>query len=116
MKNRKEIIKRTEISLSKKTLVMSSIVLFLISHILMSKTSPRTLKKLQANLLETIAGRGVLINAVLSAKPIYFMLLFLLSKWIIKMIDNIRRRFVWHGHKIDDKKSMCLVSWNIVTM
>jgi hypothetical protein len=45
-----------------------------------------------------ITGRMILINAVLSAKPIYFMLVFLLSKWVIKEIDKIRRRFLWHGH------------------
>jgi hypothetical protein len=45
-----------------------------------------------------ITGRMILINAVLSAKPIYFMLVFLLSIWVIKEIDKIRRRFLWHGH------------------
>jgi hypothetical protein len=42
----------------------------------------------------SIAGRGVLINAVLSAKPVYFRSLYLLPKWVIKAIDNIRRRFL----------------------
>jgi hypothetical protein len=38
----------------------------------------------------SIAGREVLANAILSTKPVYFMLIFLLSKWIIKDIDKIR--------------------------
>jgi hypothetical protein len=49
----------------------------------------------QANNL-SITGRRVLINAVLSSKLIYFMSLFQLPKWIIEVIDNIRRRFLWH--------------------
>jgi hypothetical protein len=53
---------------------------------------------------------------MLSAKLVYFMSLYLLPKWVIKVIDNIRRRFLWHGHKQDDKKPMRLVSWNVVTM
>jgi hypothetical protein len=66
----------------------------------------------------SIAGIKILTNAVLSAKPIYFMSVFLLSKWVIKEIDKIRRRFLWHGHKeeLQDKKPMCLVNWRVVTM
>jgi hypothetical protein len=59
----------------------------------------------------SITGRGVLINVILSAKPVYFMSLYLLPKWVIKT-----GRFLWHGHKQDDKKSMCLIRWIIVTM
>jgi hypothetical protein len=59
----------------------------------------------------SITRREVLTNAVLSAKYVYFMSIFLLSKWIIMDIDKIRRRFLWQGHKeeLSDKKSMCLV-------
>jgi zinc-binding in reverse transcriptase len=64
----------------------------------------------------SLAGKGVLVNAVLSAKTVYFMSLYLLPKWVIKAIDNIRRRFLWHGHKCDDKKPMCLINWGIMTM
>jgi Reverse transcriptase (RNA-dependent DNA polymerase) len=71
----------------------------------------------QASKLSTV-GRLILINAVLSAKSIYFMSVFLLPKWVIKEIDKIRRRFLWHGHKeeLQDKKPMCLVNWRVVTM
>jgi predicted PurR-regulated permease PerM len=64
----------------------------------------------------SLAGRGVLVNAVLSAKTVYFMSIYMLPKWVTKAIDNIRRRFLWHGHKRDDRKPMCLVNWTTVTM
>jgi hypothetical protein len=45
------------------------------------------------------------------------MSVFLLPKWVIKEIDKIRRRFLWHGYKeLQDKKPMCLVNWRVVTM
>jgi hypothetical protein len=40
----------------------------------------------------------------------------MLPKWVTKAIDNIRRRFLWHGHKRDDRKPVCLVNWTTVTM
>jgi hypothetical protein len=42
----------------------------------------------------SITGRKILTNAVLSTTPIYFITSFLLSKWEIKTIDKIRRRFL----------------------
>jgi hypothetical protein len=65
----------------------------------------------QANKL-SIAGRIVLLNSVMSAILIYFMSMVLLPKWVIKAIDNIRRSFLWYGHKKGqvDKKSMCLIN------
>jgi hypothetical protein len=36
----------------------------------------------------SIVGRGVLVNAVLSAKLVYFMSLYLLPKWVIRAIDS----------------------------
>jgi hypothetical protein len=58
------------------------------------------------------------VNSVLSAKPIFFMSVFLLPKWVIKKIDVIRRRFLWHGHKESqsEKNAMCLVNWRVITM
>ena len=52
----------------------------------------------KANLL-SIGGRVTLINATLSAMPISFMSTFMLPKWLIRKIDKIRRKFLWHGHK-----------------
>jgi hypothetical protein len=50
--------------------------------------------------------------------PVYFMSTFLLPKWVIKELNKIRRRFLWHGHKVDQiaTKPICLVNWQIDTM
>lgn len=37
----------------------------------------------------SIGGRITLINAVLTAMPLYFMSTFILPKWVIKKIDKI---------------------------
>ncbi|KAK5834456.1 hypothetical protein PVK06_018334 [Gossypium arboreum] len=58
------------------------------------------------------AGRVVLINAVLSALPIYFMSLFCAPVTIIKRIDKIRWNFLWGS--IDGKKKMAKIRWNII--
>jgi hypothetical protein len=65
----------------------------------------------------SIAGRIVILNSVISAMPVYFMLVFLLSECVIKAIDRIRRNFFWHGHKDNQasKRGICLVNWRIVT-
>lgn len=36
-----------------------------------------------------------LARSVLSAIPVYFMASFRLPAWVIKRIDQIRRRFIW---------------------
>jgi hypothetical protein len=64
----------------------------------------------------SLVGQEVLVNTVLCAKSIYFMSLFQLPKWVIKVIDNIRRHFLWHDHKLDEGKSMCLVNWRVMKM
>lgn len=45
----------------------------------------------------SIAGRLVLLNVVLSALPMYFMMVMQLPKWVIRKIEKIRRKFMWHG-------------------
>lgn len=42
----------------------------------------------------SIAGRLVLINAVLSAIPTYFMSVFKMPAWVIQEIDKTRRKFL----------------------
>lgn len=42
----------------------------------------------------SIGGRVTLINATLTAMPIYMMSTFMLPKWVILKIDRIRRRFL----------------------
>lgn len=47
--------------------------------------------------LLSMAGRIVLINAVLTTMPIYYMSVFDMPKWILENIDKIRRDFLWQG-------------------
>ncbi|XP_078150208.1 uncharacterized protein LOC144545516 [Carex rostrata] len=69
----------------------------------------------KASLL-SIGGRVTLINATLSAMPIYFMSTFMLPKWVLKRIDKIRRKFLWHGHKENQQQNryISLVAWDTV--
>lgn len=55
------------------------------------------------------AARVVLINAVLSALPIYFMSIFQAPATVIKRIDRIRRNFLWGS--INGKRKMARISW-----
>jgi hypothetical protein len=66
----------------------------------------------------SIAGQIVMLISVISAMPVYFMFVFMLPKWVIKMLDKVRRGFLWHGHKGEQamKRSLCLVNWKVVTM
>jgi hypothetical protein len=43
------------------------------------------------------SGRLVLMKAVLTSIPIYFMLVLQLSVWVLEQIEKIRRDFLWHG-------------------
>jgi hypothetical protein len=60
------------------------------------------------------AGRLVLVNSVLSSSVTYYMTVFQLSKWALKKIDRIRRRFLWHGAD-SNRHGHCLVNWKRVT-
>ncbi|XP_078150204.1 uncharacterized protein LOC144545511 [Carex rostrata] len=63
----------------------------------------------------SIAGRLVLLNSVLSSLPVYFMSVLLLPEWVLKEIDKIRRRFLWHGVSTENRK-INLASWTLVCM
>jgi hypothetical protein len=42
---------------------------------------------------------------------------FMLPSWVIKEIDEIRKNFLWHGHKENTTgRHINLVAWAIVTM
>lgn len=62
----------------------------------------------------SIGGRVTLINATLTAMPVYMMQTFMMPKWVIKQIDKVRRRFLWHGHKEQNARFMSLASWELV--
>lgn len=68
----------------------------------------------KASLL-SIGGRITLINAVLTAIPVYMMQTFILPKWVIKRIDKARRKFLWHGHKTQGDRYLSLAAWELVT-
>jgi Reverse transcriptase (RNA-dependent DNA polymerase) len=69
----------------------------------------------KASLLSS-GGRLTLINSALTPMLIFFMSTFLLPIWVIKEIDKIRRRFLWHGQKEQTTaRYMSLVNWKIVT-
>jgi hypothetical protein len=42
----------------------------------------------------SIGGREILLNSTLTTIPIFFMSTFMLSKWVIREIDKIRRKFL----------------------
>ena len=62
----------------------------------------------------SVAGRIVLLNAVLSSLPTYYMTVMRLPQWVIKAIDKIRRHFLWHGVSEQSKK-IHLANWELVT-
>lgn len=61
----------------------------------------------------SIAGRLILINAVLSSIPTYFMSIFKLPEWVIQEIDKIRRNFLWKNVN-EDKRGMALANWDLI--
>ncbi|OAY73596.1 putative ribonuclease H protein [Ananas comosus] len=50
----------------------------------------------QAKLLSR-GGRLILVNAVLTTLPLYFLFVFKAPKWVIKRIEALRRDFFWNG-------------------
>ncbi|KAK1320984.1 hypothetical protein QJS10_CPA03g01295 [Acorus calamus] len=58
-------------------------------------------------------GRLVLLQAVLSNLPTYFLSLFKIPKGILQKIDGIRRRFLWSG-PLFDRRKVHLVKGEIV--
>ena len=61
----------------------------------------------------TTIGRVTLVRAVLSAMPTYQMMVITNPKWLEKVINRIRRSFLWTG-KSTASGSKCLVRWTAV--
>lgn len=57
-----------------------------------------------------LEGRIILLNAILSALPLYYMSFYVLPGWVQVRIDNIRCRFFWRGLDENNQKYH-LVSW-----
>jgi hypothetical protein len=66
--------------------------------------------------LLSIEGRLTLLNSVLTAQLVYYMSAFMLSKWVIRRLYQIRHHFLWQGHKTMQKsnRAIRLISWRIV--
>lgn len=75
-------------------------------------TVDRYLSGWKARLL-SVGGRLILVNAVLSSLPIYFMSSNLTPKTVREILDARRRAFLWTG---EDKchGSQCLIAWEKV--
>jgi hypothetical protein len=65
-----------------------------------------------------MGGRLTLLNAVLTTQPVFYMFVFLLPKWVTRRLKQIRRSFLWHGHKQQQgsKKGISLASRALVTI
>jgi len=61
----------------------------------------------KANLMT--AGRRVLVQFVITGMLIYLAMAIDLPPWAIKVVDKIRRGFLWRGRK-DAKGGHCLVA------
>ena len=58
----------------------------------------------------TLAGRVVLVRFVLTAIPVYLLVVIQVPKWFVRAIDKIRRSFLWKGRK-EINGGSCLVAW-----
>jgi Reverse transcriptase (RNA-dependent DNA polymerase) len=94
---------------------------------------PLTTKRLDKSLLMTLVekierrlaawkgkvlsrgGRMQLIQAVISAIPIYYMACFRLPTWVINRIDRIRRSFLWAGAN-HSAGGISLTNWDTVCL
>lgn len=63
--------------------------------------------------LLTLDGRLDLVRTVLSAMPIFQMIALILPAWLAKLIDKVRRGFLWEGSEVASG-GKCLVSWRTV--
>jgi hypothetical protein len=72
----------------------------------------RWLPTWKSNQMSSI-GRVTMVNAVLSAIPIYLLVAIDAPKWVIKGIDKVRRGFLWAG-KAQVNGGCCRVAWTKV--
>jgi Reverse transcriptase (RNA-dependent DNA polymerase) len=63
--------------------------------------------------LLSLGGRLVLLNSVISAIPLYYIILFKIPCWVLIKIDRIRKRFLWAGSDITSRKYH-LIRWKVI--
>lgn len=61
----------------------------------------------------TMDGRLTLVKHVLSAMPIFQMIVMHMPIWLIKSIGKVRRGFLWEGKEIT-AGGKCLVNWSAI--
>jgi hypothetical protein len=59
------------------------------------------------------AGRAALARFVLLAMPIYRLIAINVPKWFIRLVNKIRRGFVWKGRE-NANGGCCIVAWDKV--
>ena len=64
--------------------------------------------------LLSLGGRLTMINAVLSAVPLYMLSIYQLPASIHRQIDRCRKRFLWQG--TSSQKKFALVNWNTICL
>lgn len=65
--------------------------------------------------LLSMAGRETLVKSVLTAHPIYHLIVFPMQKWLFKQIGKMRRSFFWKGEEPDKVNGgHCLINWPTV--
>lgn len=57
------------------------------------------------------AGRLQMVQSVLSAVPVYYMLCFRLPMWVVNRIDRIRRNFLWG--RGENNPGISITNWQI---
>lgn len=63
----------------------------------------------KASLLN-LDGRTALVCFVLSAIPVYLLIVFNVPKWFIKALYKITKGFLWKGRR-EENGGSCLVAW-----
>lgn len=62
-------------------------------------------------------GRETLVKSVFTAMPVHYLTALPAPKWVIKMIDKMRRTFLWKGEEPENvKPGTSLVNWQTVCM
>ena len=59
------------------------------------------------------SGRLILVQSVLAATPVYYLMAEGLPAWAIKEIESIQRKFLWAG-KDPSVRGKCAVAWKVV--